>query len=147
MAEKKGKEQEAFVDEKGSVYIEVVRDEVAKATKEVVSKMDEISEAQRKADEETTWLRDKLAEVEATATAAARASAVPLKKKEGWEPLPLDRYPKEWVEKYGTKHVAVRADFDEGGIMIAKFFIPLKPGKVIEVPGNVADVMAEIGLI
>jgi len=141
------KKKKEFVDkETGSVYVKAVQEEVALATKGMGAKVSELSDASERQDAEIAWLKERLAETDALANAAARASAIPIPKKKAWEPLPLERYPEGWVESYGTTHVAVKEDFTELGIQIGGTFIPLRAGHVIETTKNVAEVMAEIGI-
>lgn len=139
-----------FVDESGKVYIEVVREEVAKAMGDMTERLDSLEGGQSRSDAELAHIKQAMAETDALARAAAVASAVPIKKKEGWEPKPLEAYPKEpvnWVEEYGTTHISVRPDFRDDKITMSGFVIPLRPGHIIPVTKNVADALAEIGAL
>lgn len=147
MAKKKEPKASDFVDEEsGAIYVEVVREEVAKAMVPVEERMDEISGGQEKLSEEMAYIRNELAEATALATAAARAAAVPPRKKESWEPLPIERYPKQWVEEHGTTQVALLSA-PEHGIMFNGFWIPLEAGHIICVPKNIAAELAHRGLV
>lgn len=142
------KEEKTFVDpEVGTVFVQVVRDEVAEAMKGVTERMDEFSEGQKKRDEELAWIKNRLAEVGATARAAAIASAVPIDKEDKWAPLPIERYPKAWVEKHGVVDIAITPEYTHPSITINTFTIPVRPGVVMQVPGNVADALEELGLL
>jgi len=141
-----------FIDEEsGTIFIEVVKQEVAEAMEGVRAKMDEFSETQqderKRVDEELAFIKDKLAGVGAMARAAAIASAVPIKPEGGWEPLAIERYPKKWVEEHGVVDVAITPDYDHPSIMMSGLTIPVKPGVVFQVPGNVAEMMANLGLL
>jgi len=137
-----------FIDEEsGTVFIDAVRQEVAKAMKGVTKHMDELSEGQKKRDEELAWIKNRLAEVGATARAAAIASAVPIDKEDKWAPLPIERYPKAWVDKHGVVDIAITPEYTHPSITINTFTIPVRPGVVMQVPGNVADALEELGLL
>lgn len=114
---------------------------------EMHKRIDEMSDSQRKMEEELAYIRSKLAEVGATARAAAIASAVPIKDERVWQPLPIERYPKEWVEKHGVVDIAITPNYKQPSITINAFTIPVKPGVVFKVPGNVADALEELGLL
>lgn len=140
-----------YIDEDGHILLEAIKKEVMKEVNshlgEANARMDGISEGQKKVDEELAYIKDKLAQASAMARAAAIASAVPIKPEKGWQPLPIERYPSGWVEKYGVVDVAITPAYDAPSIMINSFVIPVKSGVVFQVPGNVADILEDLGLL